>query len=272
MGSTKMLGPGRKGEEMATFVLVHGAFQGGWVWHPVASLLRSEGHVVFTPTLTGSGEREHLLDPSIDLNTYIRDVTNLIYFEALNQVILVGHSYAGVVITGVANKLQTRISHLVYVDAMVPEDGKSVVDIAGPEFSQMLEKHVSGDLVRPWPPEVFGVHCEEDKRWFSLRLSAFPLRAFNTVFREHTPNQSVRRSYIHCTVHRNLFIKRIAAECRLKGWDYKEIETGHSPMVSAPDQLAELLHRISLTDVGPKQRFRGQRAKAGGRNGQSTLS
>jgi pimeloyl-ACP methyl ester carboxylesterase len=235
---------------MAKFVLVHGAFQGGWVWQPVAMILRSQGHEVFTPTLTGTGEREHLLDTSVDLNTYIRDVASLIYFEALKPVVLVGHSCGGMVITGVANKLQTRISHLVYVDAMVPEDGKSVLDIAGPEFSAMLGKYLSGELVRPWPPEAFGVHCEEDKRWFTSRLSPFPLRAFDTVFRQQTPNTSACRTYIHCTGHQSPFIKRLAAESRLKGWDYREIETGHMPIVTAPDQLAALLDRIASAEAG----------------------
>lgn len=235
---------------MATFVLVHGAFQGGWVWRRVATILRNENHEVFTPTLTGTGEREHTLDASINLNTYIRDVANVLHFEDLHQVVLAGHSYAGMLITGVANQEEKRISRLVYVDAMVPEHGKSVLDIAGPEFSAMLGKHLSGELVRPWPPEVFGVHGEEDKRWFTPRLTPFPLRAFDTIFRGASPNESIPCSYIHCTGHQNPFIKRVAAESRIKGWDYHEIATAHAPMVSTPDQLAALLIRIAAAGSG----------------------
>ena len=231
---------------MATFVLVHGAFQGGWVWHPVASLLQKGNHSVYTPTLTGVGERVHLLEESIDLDTYIRDITNVIHFESLSDVILVGHSYAGMIITAVADKLPSKISHLVYLDAVVPEAGKSFLDLAGPEFQLLLQQHATGWQVRPWPLEAFGIRCEEDKRWFSSKLVQFPLKAFESVFLRHEQNESVSRTYIHCTEHKNAFIKRVAAQCKRDGWNYYEMQTGHSPMVTVPDGLADILTQIAL--------------------------
>lgn len=114
---------------MATFVLVHGATAGGWVWRPVPSLLRAEGHEVYTPTLTGLGERAHLLSPEVDLGTHIQDVVNVLEFERLSQVILVGHSYGGVVVTAVAERIPERLAQLVYIDALVPADGESVADL-----------------------------------------------------------------------------------------------------------------------------------------------
>jgi len=112
---------------MATFVLVHGGGHGGWCYQPVARLLRSQGHDVYTPTLTGLGEREHLLSPDIDLDTQITDVVKTLQFEDLREVILVGHSYGGMVITGVADRATDRVGHLVYLDAAYPQNGQSLV-------------------------------------------------------------------------------------------------------------------------------------------------
>ena len=239
---------------MATFVLMHGAFQGGWVWHNVASFLRRENHEVYTPTLTGTGERVHLLEPGIELNTYIRDLANVISFESLSDVILVGHSYAGMIISAVADRLPNKISHLVYLDAVVPEEGKSFAQIAGPEFQLLLQRHLSGWQVRPWPLEVFGIRCEEDKRWFSKKLVQFPLKAFDSVFLPHRQNGSVSRTYIHCTEHKISFIKRIATQCKQEGWDYYEIQTGHSPMITMPEMLVDLLSQIALSHDDAKNR------------------
>ena len=118
---------------MGTFVLVHGAWGGGWAWRPtVGALLREAGHEVFTPTLTGLGERAHLASPDIDLETHINDIVGVIEYENLHDVVLMGHSYGGMAITGVADRVPERLAHLVYVDAFVPEDGQSLADLIGP--------------------------------------------------------------------------------------------------------------------------------------------
>jgi pimeloyl-ACP methyl ester carboxylesterase len=230
---------------MANFVLVHGAFQGGWVWKSVAAQLRGEGHEVYTPTLTGAGERMHLLDPSVNLGVYCHDVANLVYFEGLDDVILVGSSYAGMVIDAVAIKVRHKISRLVYLDAVVPEKGKSFVDLAGPDFELMLRASTVGWQVHPWPLEVFGIRCEEQKRWFSSRLVHFPLRAFDSVLPDVPPYGEIFRTYIHCTEHKNGFIKRTAARCKLAGWEYYELATGHCPMVTAPEDVAVMLNGLA---------------------------
>src|SRR5437867_3282753 len=127
---------------MATFVLVHGASTGGWYWAPVRSLLRDAGHEVHTPTLTGLGERCHLLSRGIGLDTHIQDVVNALVYEDLRDVVLAGHSYSGMVVTGVADRVPERIAHLVYVDAFVPHHGESLLDLGGPGAREYIEKDV----------------------------------------------------------------------------------------------------------------------------------
>src|SRR6185312_289139 len=127
-------------EHSLNFVLVHGAWHGGWCWKRVSPLLRALGHEVFTPTLTGLGERQHLMSPEVGLDTHIKDVLGVLEYEDLHDVILVGHSYAGMVIAGVAEKAAERIAHLVYLDAFVPADGKSLADYQPPEILQLSRK------------------------------------------------------------------------------------------------------------------------------------
>lgn len=242
---------------MATFVLVHGAFQGGWVWHEVASCLQKENHEVYTPTLTGTGDRMHLFDEMVDLKTHIQDVTNVIYFENLRDVVLAGHSYAGMILQAVANNLPAKISDLVYIDAVVPREGQSFVDLADPEFQVLLSRHVAGMEVRPWPLSVFGIRSEQDKRWFGSRLAQFPLLAFHSPFPRFERNVPVRKSYIHCTENSSPFIQRIAAECRRAGWDSHELRTGHSPMVTMPEELADILLRIAQPGIMPEEASAG---------------
>jgi pimeloyl-ACP methyl ester carboxylesterase len=138
---------------MTTFVLVHGATGGGWIWRQVSLLLRTKGVEVYTPTLTGLGECAHLLSPEFDLDTHIQDVVNVMEYEGLSEVILVGHSYGGMVITGVAERIPQRLAHLVYLDAYVPEDGESAMDLYGAAFVDAVIEWVQtqGDGWR-YPP------------------------------------------------------------------------------------------------------------------------
>jgi len=124
---------------MATIVLVHGGTSGGWVWKPIASRLREEGHEVYTPTLTGLGERVHLLNREIGLDTQITDIVNVLTFEDLHDVILFGHSLAGTIITGVADLVPERISKLIYLDAFLPENGENSMDLVEPEGKKLTE-------------------------------------------------------------------------------------------------------------------------------------
>lgn len=142
---------------MATFVLVHGAWSGGWCYGRVAELLRADGHRVFTPTLTGQGERSHLLTGTVNLTTHISDVMNVLQYEGLDDVVLAGHSYGGMVITGVADRIADKISALVYLDAFLPEDGQSLFDINIPANTQRFVANAGefGGLAVPPPPAAF---------------------------------------------------------------------------------------------------------------------
>jgi len=134
--------------EGATIVFVHGAWGGGWQYHKVEPLLRQAGHLVFRPTMTGLGERVHLADPEVGLSTHVQDIVNVLEFEDLRQIVLVGHSYGGMVISGVAERVPHRIAQLVYFDAIVPEDGESLMDLSGGRLDQMAV--AEGDGGEPW--------------------------------------------------------------------------------------------------------------------------
>ncbi len=146
---------------MATFLFVHGAFVGGWSWKKVNALLRAAGHEVYTPTLTGLGERVHLLNPDIDLETHIQDILEVISYEDLAGVILVGHSYSGLVIASVADRVPQRLAHLVYLDAFIPQDGQSALDLFDQQDRAAIEERVQrggeGWLLPPREQAHYGI-------------------------------------------------------------------------------------------------------------------
>ncbi len=184
---------------MATMVIVHGAFGGGWGWREVAALLRARGHDVFTPSLTGFGERAHLATPETSLETHIQDILNLLRYEDLHQVVLACQSYGGMVATGVADRMPERLAHLVYLNALVPEDGQSVFDLTPPAFRQRCEEAArrAGEGWRI-PVPAF----EDDPRIAAFargRYVATPLRPFTEPIRLGPAPDGVRRTYIWCT-------------------------------------------------------------------------
>jgi len=165
---------------MASFVLVHGAWHGGWCWARVARLLRDAGHDVFTPTLTGLGERAHLARPEIDLAHHVQDVLAVLEAEELKSVTLCGHSYGGMVVTGVAARAAARVAHLVYLDAFVPAPGQAMLDLIAPERAAAMREAArtegEGWRVPPWKPEHYGVTSARDIEWLARRLTPHPLR------------------------------------------------------------------------------------------------
>ena len=173
----------------SVFVLVHPAWHGGWCWKKVTPLLRAGGHDVFTPVLTGLGERSHLAHPMIGLETHVQDVVNVLEYEDLSGVILVGHSNAGTVITGVADRVPERLAHLVYLNAFVPEDGQATIDLLPPNVRQVLEARVRAEgygwllpslQPGPWDDfvhDVWRVTDEADRRWMVARLGPTPCGA-----------------------------------------------------------------------------------------------
>lgn len=230
---------------MATFVVAHGAWTGGWFWGKLVPLLAQRGHRVFTPTYTGLGERVHLAHRGITLDDHIQDVLQLLQFEDLHEVVLVGHSYGGMVATGVADKVPQRLSQLIYLDAFVPRDGDSAQSLWGDEARRKQLEAVlhTGDgwqvPANPMPPDT----SADDQAWAVPRRVPQPLETFRQPIRLTGAGEQVPRSYIYCTrsgpgdVFRP-FAQR--AQCE-PGWRYREIDASHSPQVTAPQALADLL-------------------------------
>lgn len=234
---------------MATYVLVHGAWHGGWCWQRVTPLLRASGHEVLTPTLTGLGERSHLANAEVDLNTHVQDVVNVLEYEDLRNVILVGHSYGGMVITGVAERAADRLAHVVYLDAFVPQDGQALADLVASQFRDGLQQQAqaSGGLLPPFPVEQYGVFAEADVRWVGPKLVPQPFKTLTTPVRLKNPTALVLpRTYIYCNGPAMGFFEAFAEWTRTgKGWRYRELATGHDAMVTMPQQLTDLLLEVA---------------------------
>ena len=189
---------------MATYLLVHGGWHGGWYWRRVTSILREAGHEVFTPTLTGLGERGHLLSTEIDLDTHIRDIMEVLKYEDLHDLILVGHSYAGMIITAVAEQAPERLAHLVYLEAFIPNNGESLLDVVGPDFAATFQDSVQAEgegwRLPPLPLDLLGITEDDDKRWMTPKLTDQPFKAFSQPVRLKNPEAARRipRTFIYC--------------------------------------------------------------------------
>jgi pimeloyl-ACP methyl ester carboxylesterase len=234
-----------------TFVLVHGAWHGGWCWSRVADRLRASGHQVFTPTQTGLGERKHLLSKDISLDTFTRDIANLIEAEELTNVVLVGHSFGGAAISGVADAMPDRIKHLVYLDSLVMDGGKSPFDALPPDVVAARRKaaeETSGGLSLPAPlPSAFGVSDANDTEWVKRRLTPHPLGTYTSALNIKGPvGNNLPRTYIHCTnpSYAALQASRNWVKAQ-QGWRWAEIATGHDAMVTAPEELTRMLIGVS---------------------------
>jgi pimeloyl-ACP methyl ester carboxylesterase len=237
---------------MATYVLVHGGGHGGWCYQPVARILRSAGHEVYAPTLTGLGERSHLLSPAIDLDMHIRDVVAVLYYEDLRDVILVGHSYGGMVITGVADRAADRVGRLVYLDAANPVNGQSLVDVAGPviEMTRPMGAVVDGiELVllpAPGAGMFYGVTDPEDAAWMDERLTGHPWSCFEQklVLTNEAAYAAIPQYHIVCTSTLATRDPELVANARAQGrlWD---IDTGHDLMLTEPEAVADRLLQVA---------------------------
>ncbi|TVT26150.1 alpha/beta hydrolase [Amycolatopsis rhizosphaerae] len=228
---------------MATFLLVHGAWHSGQSWDRVVPLLESAGHRVLAPSLTGYGDKAHLLGPEVGLGTHIDDVAGLIEGERLNDVVLVGHSYAGMVISGVAHRVPEWIAHLVFLDAMVPEDGETAVDVH-PVTKRLIDVAVDGWRVPPMPEQppplgLFGVTDPDDVAWLRSMLSDQPVRCLQEPVRlGHPAGRMIPRTHIHCVGARPAGITRRPVPA---GERVRELPTGHDCMITMPVELAGLL-------------------------------
>lgn len=234
---------------MKTYVLVHGGGHGGWCYQPLARIMRAQGQEVYTPTLTGLGEREHLLSPDVDLDMHITDVVKVLQFEDLRDVVLVGHSYGGMVITGVADRVPDRIGNLVYLDAAYPQNGQSLIDVAGDMILAARQKArmVGGMELVLFPGEdpmnFYGVTDPEQIAWMKPKLTPHPFKCFEQklVLNDEARMRQIPQSFIVSNVQRDMDDETRAAIMGLTGGRYWEIDTGHDLMISEPQALADIL-------------------------------
>jgi pimeloyl-ACP methyl ester carboxylesterase len=233
---------------MATFVVAHGAWSAAWAWKKVRPLLAAAGHAVFTPTYTGLGERAHLAHPAIDLETHVEDVLGLLEYEDLRDVVLVAHSYGGMVGTAVADRARDRVARLVYLDAFVPRDGESLGDLVPADLRQHMRDAAAstGDGWRVPPHPVPADTPPADVAWITPRRRPQPIRCFDTPLRLRHGELTLPRAYIYCLRRppEDVF-GRFAARARRDGWPYHELDASHSPNVTAPEALAKLLVDIA---------------------------
>lgn len=237
---------------MATYVFVHGGGHGGWCYQRVARLLREAGHEVYAPTMTGVGERSHLLSPEIDLDLHIRDIVAVLHYEDLRDVILVGHSYGGMVITGVADRAGDRVGRLVYLDAANPVNGQSLVDVAGPmiEATRPMGAVVDGvELVLLPAPEAglfYGVTDAADVAWMADRLTGHPWRCFEQKLDLTNEDAlwAIPQFHIVCTSTLATRDPDLMERARRAGrlWD---IDTGHDLMLTEPSAVADALQQVA---------------------------
>lgn len=231
----------------STFVLVHGAWHGGWCWQRVADRLRQAGHRVFTPTLTGVGERSHLLSAAVDAGMHVSDVLGVLEAEELKDVVLVGHSYGGIVISGVAARARERLRRLVYLDALLLEDGQSWADAFPPAMAEARRRSaIATNGVKTLPPPdpvIYGFADTADMEWVRRRLTPHPYAAFEQKMHWGGPiGSGLPRLYIDCVLPAIDALTTVKDRFRDRpDWPFVRMKTGHDAMVSAPAETAELL-------------------------------
>ena len=239
---------------MATYVLVHGGAHGGWCYRKVAPLLRRAGHEVSIPTLTGLGERSHLASPDVDLDMHIRDICAVLHYEDVRDVILVGHSYGGMVITGVADRASDRIGKLVYLDAANPVNGQSLVDITRTmiEGLRPVGKVVNGvELVLfpgTEPLSHYGVTDPDDIAWMEQRLVPHPWKCFEQALEltNEVALSAIPEYHVVCTSTLATRDPEMMATARDEGrlW---AIDTGHDLMITEPEAVADALLEVATS-------------------------
>ena len=229
-----------------TFVLMHGAWHGGWCWSRVADPLRAAGHRVYTPTQTGLGERSHLLSRDITLDTFVADLINVLEWEDLNDAVLVGHSFGGIAISGAADRVPHRIRHLVYLDAIVPRDGMSFFGALPPDVMAARRKvaqDTSGGLSMPVPDvAAFGVTDPADVAWLTAKCTPHPISTFESSMTLKNPvGNGLPATYVAVTPEFAPTASSRALAKEQAGWRYVEIAAGHDAMVTSPGAFVDLL-------------------------------
>jgi pimeloyl-ACP methyl ester carboxylesterase len=230
---------------MAVFVVAHGAWSAGWMWKKMHPLMSSRGHRLVTPTYTGQGERTHLARPEIDLDTHITDIINVLEFEDLTDVNLVGHSYGGMVATGVADRARGRIKQLIYLDAFAPQDDEALLDLVSPEMRTQRQTGPDGWRIPPTP--LPSDTPPEDVAWATPRRVPQPARTFEQKLKLQNGPLALPRQYIYCLRRSpDDRFRPFYERAKREGWTTHEIDSSHSPQVTAPEALATLLDRIAI--------------------------
>jgi pimeloyl-ACP methyl ester carboxylesterase len=233
---------------MATFVVSHGAWSAGWAWRKMHPLMSARGHRFITPTLTGLGERSHLARPDIDLETHIADILGVLKYEDLSDVNLIGHSYSGMVATGVADRARVRIKQLIYVDAFVPRDGENAFDVL-PESVRAQRQAGASNSPDGWriPPGPMPPDTPADIRaWCEPLRVPQPVKTFEQKLKLQNGSLTLPRHYIYCLRKSpddrfRVFYERAKSD----GWGVHEIDSSHNPHLTCPDMLADLLTKIA---------------------------
>ena len=227
---------------------------GGWFWGRVAPLLRKSGHEVHTPTLTGLGERAHLATPAVGLETHVQDLEAVLRYEDLRRVVLVGHSYGGMVITALAERVPERLARLVYFDALVPFDGETMADLMGPDMTSAFEYLAESEgegwrLPLPFPLEAYGFMSPEDLAWMNPRMSDQPWAAIREPVTLRNPAAAaIPRTFVECTRLATGLLAQSAERARKAGWRYHELDLPHAAPVTGPAAVADLLETIAKED------------------------
>jgi len=239
---------------MSVYVLVHGAWGGSWCWKRIRRVLQSCGYEVFAPTLSGVGERSHLLSKDVNLDTHIADVVNLIRWEELSDVVLCGHSYGGCVVTGAADRIAERIRALVYVDAFVPENGQSLHDTLPAEQRDAQVKGAleigDGWKVPPIPAEVFNVNAR-DRAWVTQQRTPQSLATFQQPLQLTGAIERIENiTYILAAGWEHSPFPQFYEKAKAKGWKTLTMACGHDVMLDQPDELLEILLAVTGPTAG----------------------
>lgn len=246
---------------MATFVIVHGAWGGGWEWSPVAQILRADGHLVFTPTLTGMGERAHLaFGEPVGLEKHIADIVAVLEFERLYDVVLCAASYGGLPATGAADRAAARVRLLVYVDGLVPVSGRAAVDLFPAPFADMIRDGVAthGPAWRvPMPGSLFDALVPEGtvpdtvRQDYLDRIRDHPAASFIEPIPLTDASSTIPKAFVRCTTGQYADelggdpVATAAAHAREQGWIYREIGVPHDPQLFDPLGIATLLRELA---------------------------
>jgi pimeloyl-ACP methyl ester carboxylesterase len=231
-----------------TFVLVHGAWHGGWCWRRVADLLTARGHRVFTPTMTGLGERSHLFDSQIKLSTHITDIVNLIKWEDLREIVLCGHSYGGFVTSGVAEQMPKAITSIVFLDAFVPAAGEALVELTRPATRDLIRAAVQrGEAGVPPPAAAYFNVNEKDRAWVDAMCTPHPVATMlDKITLTGAVDRIANKAYVRAGNYPNSGFDAALAKAKANPeWRTYEVPCGHDVMVDMPERLAEILEEVA---------------------------